>query len=1043
MFLTVITLTLLATQTESKFENLHKILDMSQFSKDKFEDIDYKSFKEMQENLIIHKHLVKEWILEDKYDDLEPKFCGEENCQTSMYEITNHTADNQTLKGLPTVLIIAGIHGTETLGMQSLMQFISFVQKMYHEDLEYYMMLNHVRLLAIPVMNMSGFFNGKDTEFVIVNELEDESDINFDFNVNPRDLCFTTLSARFIQKIYSEYLIYGTLALTKDDFKVRVPEMSRLMGNNELVQDDIILRRFGGQLRSSYLLDIPMKEDSDLWDEDDIFGDSSAIPELFFELHSEFEGVNVDSGEKHVGKYIDWAFIASEEPDLVSLHCLPKNSTIPQKELKPSSLSNRAIAVEIGLTKEGHDGILDVLGNELAFVDADHPDAIPGVIPCMMHVFRKFLQMVNPYAYFTDIDSTTKGSEQQIIFNLHMFGSLNHAPITVVGKGIKDQQVKGTNTEKNALVRISMRSITVNYEGKNMLSEDKPHDFEFDMHIYFDFLDRVEKGTEFVTHYLKVKVDSNYSSTLNKFNLKFPNMRKYTLKNVDLKNLESSLLIELFSAKSIMFPTSNIFLETNGVFPAQLKYDNTKGEVSLKIIEEEYEVPKKRKKADSMIKTGMVNHLNEAGTSRFVTTRVNRLLDREGDVTLKVYQEDMEDYLCRNLRIDTFLEQNESPKEAEVAEHENMLKSQKSTVKILNFFHRLNYFCENFLENDEPDSEKNLLMELSSEKPQIILPNLFFGFLKKKAKLEFETKMIEKTEKKEMDKGTTETTETTETTTQQLSGTIVYVDPSLMSSTDSGKASKILNPQEILGKKENTYLPLNFRNLSCSSINLDFTLDSEMLTKIAEDSKGHPTPPDFFYLSVQKDINVHNEIDLYLYTNAKSNTNDYILKNQLKSFTLSKEREDYKVDGPGNQTFHLKRFHTETTLEDLKLLGQYTMVFEKGKEKNVFDCFFSPNPIGKNEAAFYYLIYMGIHQEVKLIAKKMGFGAKQLFGGNLKWICFMLLGLFLTGFIILFVLMKKPSKEEVQNEEEKEEPKEKKGNEEVEQEKQIEGNDQV
>jgi hypothetical protein len=91
-------------------------------------------------------------------------------------------------------------------------------------------------------MNMSGFFNGKDTEFVIVKELED--DIKFDFNVNPRDLSFTTSSARFLQKIYAEYLIYGTLALTKGDYKVRVPEMYRLLGNNENVQDDIILRRF-------------------------------------------------------------------------------------------------------------------------------------------------------------------------------------------------------------------------------------------------------------------------------------------------------------------------------------------------------------------------------------------------------------------------------------------------------------------------------------------------------------------------------------------------------------------------------------------------------------------------------------------------------------------------------------------------------------------------------------------------------------------------------------------------------------------------------
>jgi hypothetical protein len=147
------------------------------------------------------------------------------------------------------------------------------------------------------------------------------------------------------------------------------------------------------------------------------------------------------------------------------------------------------------------------------------------------------------------------------------------------------------------------------------------------------------------------------------------------------------------------------------------------------------------------------------------------------------------------------------------------------------------------------------------------------------------------------------------------------------------------------------------------------------------------------------------------------------------SFTLRKEREKYEVNGPGNKTLPLKRFHTDTTLEELKFLSKYAMVFEKGKEENDFDCFFLVNPIGKNEAAFYYLIYMGIHQEVKFIAKKMDLEAKQFFSWNLQWICLISSGLLLVGFVILFVLIKKPSKEELQNEKEEEEPKEKKGNE--------------
>ena len=135
------------------------------------------------------------------------------------------------------------------------MRFIQIMPTLYKLKTEIFKMFNNNRILVIPVINMNGFHQGSDEQDSPTASGMVESDIYTDFNLNPTKKCFVSLGAQFLQKIYNDNLIFGTLALTKGDFSLDMPILKKLTGSKTLTNDEIILNNILDSLSRVYLDD--------------------------------------------------------------------------------------------------------------------------------------------------------------------------------------------------------------------------------------------------------------------------------------------------------------------------------------------------------------------------------------------------------------------------------------------------------------------------------------------------------------------------------------------------------------------------------------------------------------------------------------------------------------------------------------------------------------------------------------------------------------------------------------------------------------------
>ena len=112
--------------------------------------------------------------------------------------------------------------------MRILLQLVKVFQKIYRFRVDIFQILNNVRILIIPVVNMNGFYNSTDNATAFINGEYYDVDPKFDFNLVQKDKCFTSFSSQIIYKIYEKYLIFGTFLFSKGDFTISIPQLSKV-----------------------------------------------------------------------------------------------------------------------------------------------------------------------------------------------------------------------------------------------------------------------------------------------------------------------------------------------------------------------------------------------------------------------------------------------------------------------------------------------------------------------------------------------------------------------------------------------------------------------------------------------------------------------------------------------------------------------------------------------------------------------------------------------------------------------------------------------
>lgn len=197
---------------------------------------------------------IRSGTLEKRYPGLSGNKCGEETCKTSIFEVTNHMNGEAVLKKLPTVLLLGGFGGRDTLGMNVLMRLLELLPKVYTNEKEWYRILNNVRLLVIPVVNMQGLSEKCDGERVSSMKKRVEIDPGFDFNLKPEGYCYQGFVSQMLNQLHHDYLIVGGLVLSQGKSAVMYPDVQKLLLGHNRSPDKKAFEMVADKLRSRFFM---------------------------------------------------------------------------------------------------------------------------------------------------------------------------------------------------------------------------------------------------------------------------------------------------------------------------------------------------------------------------------------------------------------------------------------------------------------------------------------------------------------------------------------------------------------------------------------------------------------------------------------------------------------------------------------------------------------------------------------------------------------------------------------------------------------------
>ena len=973
MLLTFISLTSQKEKKSYKFQSTNVTINPSDFQTTAYKDIDYDAYQQLIKKIVIRYNIIREHVLEEKFPELETPKCGDGPCRTMMYDLTNHNLHKSRIKSMPTILLIGGIHGTETLGIQTLVQFVIILQKLYRFRVNVFKMLNNMRILVIPVLNMNGFYNGEDLEEYNFNGEKQSADPNFDFNMNPKKSCFSTVSSQYIHKLYNEHVIYGTILFTKGDFVIDYPKLSRLLGSSDKYKDTNYNDILSFDMQMSYVF-LKTPEDFDYKKE-------------IYKTYPDLEEVN-DLRSSHMdtlttmqdGRYTDWAYAGSEQPNYMKEDCIEKNNPFYNENIKPSEYSNRAIAFEIMLDKTKHPEVLENLGNEMAFVDKENEDAQIGLIPALLMLNLKFMEMMNPFINLDSMSVTYDDIGRQVLnFDFYLYGVLQLSNFELDHVNVKEQGFTFDSHNKNGSRFYSVKLKATMSEDK-ALEDDKEIDLNFKIDNNRDFKRGRFNRSNSMTH--RVRFSENRQYFKNEFknrNMITSNFYDFTLKKVTFNALDRSILLEQFSSYSWFWDQKGLYFQIGSYFPIKLEYDKETGYLDYEI--KETRIPEKTKqpnKNEFNYETGIINSIHDGVSNQFFVDSLKSLSSDAKDLQIDFFNDDFI-YLCSQIQVEGLkklthsqtkeieeieedfrkIEEEEEEEEEPNLPDKDILESKLKGLKI----EKKNNFCSDYSEKDLDKlvSETSYLI-LYQEKKHFIIPSLFITLINRKANLRFLPS--KSPNKKLLDSGK-------ESSSVKLNGKFVLADPLVTGSITDDKAPVFPDPQEIIKKPASHYLPIPLNGFVCSSLNPYFIIDSEHLKSSAIDRfKAQGSESEFYYLYVrQRPYDPDDRILFYLFTTAENESREYWLYNKDQVLKLQKDdKKNIYLNGKFSG-HNLEVYTGYFNKDDLALAGLYWVLFDPDQNKAVFDCF-PGSSIRYLAVKTDFIIYLTIQEEINDIIQE-------------------------------------------------------------------------
>lgn len=480
------------------------------------------------------------------YPEITPPICSKTSkktpCKSYLIEISDFEKGESYTKKKPTILLIAGFHGNEVTGTNSLYQTLSSLKKHHSKTKSLTDIIQNTRILIYLTANINGFYNQKREE--TYNGKSHDPNRDFPYNLQTGSKCFKTTTAMLLNNIFRDNLIVACLTYHGGDNSISYPWGNFAHEQDPLTGDDVAFGQVSEFLKKAA-------------------GGNQAV------RLDDYHVGNLQSTVYDVyGGFEDWAYGASW--DLVNV---PKKCSANQEfvaDVRYGDNSNRAFVflVEAGYEKIPGEG---QLGNEVEIFLPGDGQAVNGYVSRNGFLSLRFAEVMKPFVVFDRV--------------FYEEGFLNFQAVV---KGCL--QLDGFS-EKNLNLEIVEKSYNEKYSYFNLNFRIANENVDVGQ---LDFLFNCDKewhnktmNKSPETHLVKMRTFENYNVKMNNYEINNKNYTKTTLLNINIDNLENSKIV--YSGNNIysLVYTRKLIIKT---LEEQITLTDDKNIISISS-----EIPKERK----------------------------------------------------------------------------------------------------------------------------------------------------------------------------------------------------------------------------------------------------------------------------------------------------------------------------------------------------------------------------------------------------------------------------------------------------------------
>ena len=508
--------------------------------------------------LSLHRDLFRVQDIYSLYPELVSITCGKEKCKSPYIEMTDFKNDLEYIKTLPTILIIAGIHGNEVTGTNAIFRLFDLILKDKHRDPTWNNVLQNLRVIFLPLVNPNGYYNKTREETQIVDSKPVKIDPNRDFNWDKPEKCFATLAGQMINHVFKDNLVLGTLTFHGGTNNLTFPwgtfvHLKHSFSPDHVAFENVVemLKSSAGQNKSLNIIEYQ----------------TGTMEELVYDVK---------------GGYEDWAYGASFEPKNLHFECLSKESRYTRSFLESEPNTNRAFVylIEAGKEKMPREG---TLGNELAAVDKSQAQAVVGNVSRNMLLIKQFLEVMRPFVQIQSISLGAAELDQGTLsLVLDVKGCRKVDSVQMIVPSVLNQAAK----IENGLFIENTQSNLVKLDAQVDLRNRKwTSSSEIELRVECDgsWIKSNKKYGEPQSHFFRAKSDPHFEVRHKEFTLGSINLRSVKIRNVDWSNLENaSFCADRYNEIRLTYHPQ-FYVKIENTYPLILSFDGANSEPKISV----------------------------------------------------------------------------------------------------------------------------------------------------------------------------------------------------------------------------------------------------------------------------------------------------------------------------------------------------------------------------------------------------------------------------------------------------------------------------